>query len=179
MCPPAVSRSVVVLLALCAAAPLAWGKSSDRDQPMDVDAETMDGILADDGQTTLTGNVLITQGTLDVRADTAVVTTAKGEIARVVLTGKPARLKQINDDGGAMNAHAETIDHDTLEEIVVLTGAVEVVQPQGTMHGERLVYNLKTGHVDGGGSGSRVKLRIEPKDKQPVKQDQVKQADGA
>ncbi len=168
-----------LLLALSIAASLAWAKSTDRNQPMDVDADSVEGTLVDDGETTLTGDVHIVQGTLDVRSDTAVIHRSKGEIARAVLKGDPARLKQINDDGGAMNARAQTIDYDVIKEIVVLTGAVEVVQPQGTMRGERLVYNLKTGHVDGGSSGSRVKLRIEPKSKQPAKKGEARQTDAA
>lgn len=168
-----------LLLALSAAASLAWAKSTDRNQPMDVDADSVEGALVDDGETTLTGNVHITQGTLDARSDTVVIHRAKGEIARAVFKGKPARLKQINDDGGTMNARAATIDYDVIKEIAVLTGDVEVVQPQGTMRGERLVYNIGTGHVDGGGSGSRVKLRIEPKDKQPAKKGETGQTDAA
>jgi lipopolysaccharide export system protein LptA len=41
---------------------------------------------------------------------------------------------------------------------------VSIEQPRGTMSGERVVYNLKTGQVNSGGEGAgRVKMRIQPK----------------
>ena len=52
---------------------------------------------------------------------------------------------------------------------MVFTGGVELQQPRGTMNGERVVYNLKTGAIDSGGSGSgRVKMRIMPKNAAPA-----------
>jgi lipopolysaccharide export system protein LptA len=47
---------------------------------------------------------------------------------------------------------------------VIFTGNVEIQQPRGTMNGQRVVYNLKTGSVDSGGEGNgRVKMRILPR----------------
>jgi hypothetical protein len=40
-----------------------------------------------------------------------------------------------------------------------------VIEPasRGTLRGETIKYDLKTGRLDGGGDGSRVKMRIMPK----------------
>ena len=100
---PAASFCIALLLL----APTAWAKSSDRQQPMDVEADQTDAQLADDSETTLRGNVRITQGTLKVEADTAVVHRVKGEIAKVVLSGGPVRMSQIADSGEAMTATAK------------------------------------------------------------------------
>src|SRR5690349_3417409 len=84
-------------------------KTTDRNQPMDVEADRTDAELGDDGEAVLTGNVLITQGTLEVGADRATIHRKAGEISQVVLTGAPATLKQVNDNGETMNAHAAQI----------------------------------------------------------------------
>ena len=138
-------------------------KTTDRNQPMDVEADRTDAELGDDGEAVLTGNVLITQGTLEVGADRATIHRKAGEISQVVLTGAPATLKQVNDNGETMNAHAAQIVYTLSSDMIVLSGAVVIEQPRGTLRGETIKYDLKTGRLDGGGDGSRVKMRIMPK----------------
>ena len=138
-------------------------KTTDRNQPMDVEADRTDAELGDDGEAVLTGNVLITQGTLEVGADRATIHRKAGEISQVVLTGAPATLKQVNDNGETMNAHAAQIVYTLSSDLIVLSGAVVIEQPRGTLRGETIKYDLKTGRLDGGGDGSRVKMRIMPK----------------
>jgi lipopolysaccharide export system protein LptA len=130
---------------------------------MDVEADRTDAELGDDGQAVLTGNVLITQGTLQVGAERATIQRNAGEISTVVLTGSPATLKQVNDNGETMNAHASQITYTLSSDLIVLSGAVVIEQPRGTLRGETIKYDLKTGRLDGGGDGSRVKMRIMPK----------------
>jgi lipopolysaccharide export system protein LptA len=138
-------------------------KTTDRNHPMDVEADRTDAELGDDGQAVLTGNVLITQGTLQVGAERATIQRNAGEISTVVLTGSPATLKQVNDNGETMNAHASQITYTLSSDLIVLSGAVVIEQPRGTLRGETIKYDLKTGRLDGGGDGSRVKMRIMPK----------------
>jgi lipopolysaccharide export system protein LptA len=52
---------------------------------------------------------------------------------------------------------------------VVFTGNVQLEQSRGTMSGERVVYNLKTGAIDSGGpNNGRVHMRILPKTTAPA-----------
>ncbi|HQY50314.1 MAG TPA: lipopolysaccharide transport periplasmic protein LptA, partial [Thermomonas sp.] len=45
------------------------------------------------------------------------------------------------------------------------TGNVVIKQSRGSINGERVVYNLKSGQLQSGGEGGgRVKMRILPKD---------------
>src|SRR5688572_29201233 len=96
------------LVALAFALPAA-AKSTDRQQPMDVKADQSSALLGDDSVSTLTGNVEITQGTLKVNADRADIQQAEGGIREVVLTGNPARLHQIADNGDPTDASAARI----------------------------------------------------------------------
>ncbi len=80
-----------------------------------------------------------------------------------MLTGNPATLKQVNDNGEPMDARARQIVYTLSSDIVVLTGGVVIEQTRGTLRGETIKYDLKTGRLDGGGDGTRVKMRILPK----------------
>ena len=152
------------LMLLAAVLPFdAHAKTNDRSQPMDVEADRTDAEIGDDGEAVLTGNVMITQGTLEVGADRATIHRQAGEISQVVLTGAPATLKQVNDNGETMTAHAAQIVYTLNNDLIVLSGAVVIEQPRGTLRGETIKYDLKTGRLDGGGDGSRVKMRIMPK----------------
>jgi lipopolysaccharide export system protein LptA len=156
-----VSLSLLLLAAILPFA--ADAKTTDRNAPMDVEADRTDAMLGDDSDSTLSGNVHITQGTLEVFADKAVIHRKAGEIDQVVLTGSPATLKQMSDTGEPMNAHASQIVYTLTSDLVVLTGGVVIEQPRGTLRGETIKYDLKSGRLDGGGDGKRVQMRIMPK----------------
>jgi lipopolysaccharide export system protein LptA len=167
------SRPVNLLLALAVAAVAApgpaWSRSSDRNQPMDIEAGRQEGTFESNSVNTLSGGVTISQGTLDINASRAVITLAGGDPTRAVLTGGPVVLKQQMDDGTPMTAHASRVDYNLRTEVVVFTGNVEIQQPRGTMSGERVVYNLQSGRVESGGEGNgRVRMRILPRNAQPA-----------
>ena len=102
------ARDLLLLLSLLAAAPV-LAKSTDRDQPMDINADRSDSLLQDNGVSVLEGNVTIRQGTLEVDADRAEVHRRNGEIERIVLIGAPARLRQVSDTGEPMDARARQV----------------------------------------------------------------------
>jgi lipopolysaccharide export system protein LptA len=158
----------VLAAALSACALAAAAKSTDRNQPMDVNAANIDAVLTDEGDAKLHGDVVITQGTLNVHADDALLTRKAGEIEEVILTGAPAVLSQINDNGEKMTAHANRIVYTISTELIVMTGSVVVNQPRGNLRGEMIKYDLATGRLDGGGGGGRVSMRIMPKSAKPA-----------
>jgi len=159
--------SLVLILAATLSANAAWARSSDRNQPMDIDAGKQTGSLDDRTPTVLSGGVTITQGTLNITSSTATVSARNGDISRAVFNGAPVKLSQQMDDGTPMNATASKVDYDMATETVVFTGNVQIRQPRGTLSGERVVYNMKSGQVQSGGDGAgRVKMRILPKSAQ-------------
>jgi lipopolysaccharide export system protein LptA len=163
---PRLSALSLVLLVL--ASPLVAAKSTDRSQPMDIDADHTDALMEDNSVSTLQGNVRIRQGTLEVDADKAEIHQVNGEIQRVVLTGTPAKLRQIADNGEPTNASANTIVYTLNDERMVLTGSVVIEQPRGNLRGETVKYDINTGRLDGGGDGQRVSMRIMPKTAAPA-----------
>ena len=156
------ARDLLLVLSLLAAAP-ALAKSTDRDQPMDINADASDSLMQDNGVSVLEGNVKIRQGTLQVDADRAEVHRRNGDIDRIVLIGAPARLRQVSDSGEPMDARAHQVVYTPPTENIVLTGNVEIRQPRGVLRGETVKYDINTGRLNGGGDGQRVSMRILPK----------------
>jgi lipopolysaccharide export system protein LptA len=165
----AVPLAGMLLAALAAAFPVAGvlARSSDRQKPMDIEAGRQSGTLTGDSVNQLSGGVHITQGSLDITSSAATITLAGGDPTRAVFTGGPVALKQELDDGTPMSARADNVDYNLKTEIVVFTGNVSITNPRGSLSGQRVVYNLKTGNVESGGEGSgKVKVRILPKSAQ-------------
>ncbi|MBO9720387.1 lipopolysaccharide transport periplasmic protein LptA [Xanthomonas phaseoli] len=147
---------------------MAMAKTSDRNQPMAIDSNANDcNMLDDSGKCRFSGNVVITQGTLEIHADTADIFQKNGQTDRVVLNGKQATLKQEMDDGAMMHGQADNIEYKVADEIIILTGNYKVDSPKGTNAGQRMVYNTKTGNMQSGGDGSRVRTIIQPKTAAP------------
>ena len=140
--------------------------TSDRNQPMDIEAaHQVCGFGAND-TCTMTGNVTISQGSLKIVAAKAVIEQRGGDPSRALLSGG-VTLRQTMDDGNQINAKSSSVDYNLKTEVVVFTGNVQIVQQRGTLNGERVVYNMKTGQVESGGDGNgRVKMRILPKSAQ-------------
>jgi len=159
-------------LALSAAALLALGigpaaaRDSDRAQNMNIGAAHSEGSLEESGVYTFTGAVVITQGTLEIRADRADIHRTGGDIARAVLVGKQAMLKQQMNDGTWMNARADRIDYDTRNDVIVLIGNYTVSTPRGSTNGQRLTYDLKSSRLESGGDSGRVSMTFVPKSAQ-------------
>ena len=154
---------------LMLAAPGAWARSSDRSQPMDIDAGSQSGALDDRTPTVLSQGVTINQGSLKIEASTATITTRGGDPVRAVLTGGPVKLSQQLDDGTPMNATAGRVDYDLTTEVVVFTDNVRIQQPRGSLSGPRVVYNMKTGMVNSSSdSTGRVKMTIQPRRAAPA-----------
>ena len=169
-CPPADKFLPGLLCAAALALPgTALARSSDRNQPMDIEANSNNCYLDANGMCQFVGNVIILQGTLDIRAAKADIYRVAGEPSRTVLTGGPVVMKQQMDDGTPFTARAANVDYNLKTEVVILTGNVSIEQPRGRLTGGRVVYNLKTGRVDSGGAGEdggRVRMRINPKSAQ-------------
>jgi lipopolysaccharide export system protein LptA len=170
--------SATLVLATCAV----QARESDRQQPMSVAADQTDTILTEDGESKLRGNVSIAQGTLLITAGEATFARKAGEVVRVVFEGTPATLQQENDNGALMKAQGNRIDYDVDAETVTLTGNVAVDQAGDSMRGERIVYDLKNGRLNGAGDGStdgRIRMTIQPRPDKPeaTKPDAAKATD--
>jgi len=162
---------------------------SDRQQPLEINANATDGTLGD-GITTMRGDVEIRQGTLHITADEAEVKKADGRVQSVTFRGRPAYLEQEIEEQGLVKATAGTIDYQVATGIVTLTGDADVQHPQYQISGDVLTYDLEAQHFEGSGAedgNSRIHIRLDPEvinkaDKKdatnPARQDSDKENSG-
>lgn len=156
------SRLLLFALLLLAAWP-AQALKSDRQQPLDVKADSTEGTLGD-GLATLRGNVEIRQGTLLIRADIAQVEKVEGRVRRFELNGAPVHLQQEIEEQGLVSAEASKVEYEVATGIVTLTGAADVVHPQYHISGEVLRYDMNVQHFEGSGGNDegRIRIRLDP-----------------
>ena len=158
-----------ILLSAAVLPALALAKTSDRDQPMTLDADASVCNQADaNSRCVFNGNVVIVQGTLEIRADRAEIVRSNGDIAQVILTGKQVKMKQQMDDGTWMDAQADRVEYDMKTETITFIGNYTVKSDRGSNSGQRMVYNTKSGNMQSGGDGTRVRTVIQPKSAQPA-----------
>lgn len=159
MSPLRVDSRLLGALLLCCSGGAALAASADRQQPVDVSARAGDATLAD-GDSILTGDVVITQGSLEIRADRATLTRSGGELSQVVFEGQPAALKQIDDKGQPVSVRARKVTYRPSSNDVLLEGAVEVDRPEGSMQGEVISYDMANGRLNARGEGANDRIRM-------------------
>ncbi|BFI95230.1 MAG: hypothetical protein RSP_07400 [Rhodanobacter sp.] len=131
-------------------------------------ADSFSGYNAPNSITTLNGHVVITQGTMKVTGDLAkIYFDADQQVSRVVVTGHPAHIQEVDDSGNLMTGEAAQLDYDNINGIAVLTGnAVVKQQGRGEAHGDKLTYNTQTAYITGDSNGDgRVHMTFLPKPK--------------
>ncbi len=160
---------LLLLAALLVACGAAQAKQSDRNQPININANSFAG-SQDSGKITFTGNVQMDQGSFHADGAQATGYTDPNDTSqwqRVVLTGNPAHFQQTEDNGKLVHGQAQTLDYQVSENTVILTGNASVVEEgQGEFHGEKLTYNTDTGEIVGTAqAGGRVHITLQPRSK--------------
>lgn len=164
------NRALLASAALLLLLPVAdvVAKSSDRNQAMTIDSGSQSGNMEGNGKTVLGGGVVVTQGTLEIRSAAAEIYMADGEVSRSIFTGKQVKMKQQLDDGTWMDAQADRVEYDMKTETITFIGNYTVKSDRGSNSGQRMVYNTKSGNMQSGGDGTRVRTVIQPKSAQPA-----------
>lgn len=160
-------RFIALLLMSCASIlpGIAAALSSDREQPMYVEADRAD---IDDkrGISVYRGNVKINQGTLQLTADELTVHTNDGDITQAIAIGKPATYRQ-RPDNKPQDVEAESLrmEYYAVEQKIILLQKAEVRQAGDTFRSERIHYDIAQDKVNAGDGapGDRVRITIQPK----------------
>ena len=158
--------SFLTLALLCGLmAPLAHAEQADRNKPIQVDADrmTLDQVK---GTTDGDGNVVITQGTLVLRADHVTVKRDPQGNEIMVATGRIVTFRQKTDDPGPtpvwIVGQANRIDYDTIKHTAILTTNARVKKGEDLVIGDVIVYDTQTQiyHSQGGGANTVNKGRV-------------------
>ena len=174
---PSISRSLANGLAaalLLAAALPAYALSSDRNQPVQLEAREarLDNAT---GVSVYTGDVVLVQGTLRITGDKMTVHTGPGgTLRKVVVEGERATFRQLPDgEQQYMNAQAPRMEYQASEpRFVDLSGGAELKQGKNTFSGEHIRYDIEADRVDAQskpGSQERIQIIFHPEDKPDAK----------
>jgi lipopolysaccharide export system protein LptA len=149
-----------------------WGLSSDRDQPMTIEA---DRVELDDakGISTYHGNVKVTQGTLVLTGDLMTVYTEANAVDKVIMLGNPATYRQRPDGKDEdVRARAKRMEYYTDPEHIILLKEAEVRQSGDILRSERIEYDVATDQVNAGTSqpDERVRITIQPRGRKDSKE---------
>lgn len=168
-----VSISLVSMLLLPSAA---WAEAGDRDQPIELEADT---VTVNDAKktSTYTGNVILTQGTLVIHADKLVVREDNQGFQHSTSTGNPTTFKQKREGRDEyMEGSAQRIEYDGRMDKVQLYTRAWVKRGEDIVHGDYISYDANAEYAEviggtpsaAGGTSGRVKAIIQPKNKQPA-----------
>lgn len=153
----------------------ALAEAADRDKPIDLEA---DSVKVDDAKQTSTysGNVILTQGTLVIRADKLIVREDGEGFQHSTSLGNPTTFKQkLEGKNEYMEGSAQRIEYDGRMDKVQLYTKAWVKRGEDVVHGDYIMYdaNAEYAEVIGGGSSAatpgspngRVRAIIQPKNK--------------
>lgn len=161
------SRNLV--LALCCLLPAlpAAALTSDRNQPIQIEADQ--GSLDQGNQSTeFSGNVVIKQGTMYIHAGTVKVVRAASGTQTITATGSPVRFGQQLDRQGQVSGQAARVEYQSATGIVRLTGNARLERGGDSARGEVITYNTRTevytvlGGSRNNSNRGRVSITIQP-----------------
>ncbi len=157
-------RLAALLLALLPA--LAWGLSSDRNQPIQIEADKA-ALDEDEGISIYEGNVLLQQGTLTLRGNRMTVHITDNQVDRVILEGRPASYAQrLEGETIEQQAEAGRIEYQAGAQRMILQQDARIWQEETEeFSSDRIVINLKDNTLNAGGDGpgSRVRIILQPR----------------
>lgn len=163
-----------MLLAAVLLAPLqSFALSSDKDQPMQIEADSVE-IDDKSGLTVYRGNVEIRQGTLHVKGVTLVIERVDGEVKMVTVVGKPASYRQRPDNKPEdVIASAYKLQVYPERDLIRMERNARITQEGNVFTGNIIEYDNKNdiikakGSIATGDTGKaeqgRIRMTIQPK----------------
>lgn len=168
------AAAVLAALGILMHAEHAQAEKADRDKPIHVEADRME---YDDQRkiNTFIGRVLMTKGTIVIRADRLVVREDEEGYQYGLALGKPASFRQKREGlDEFVEGYGESIDYDGKVEVVTLSGQASLRRLEGEkltdeVHGARIIYQGQTefytveGSITGNAARERVRVVIQPR----------------
>ncbi|PSW18466.1 lipopolysaccharide transport periplasmic protein LptA [Photobacterium sanctipauli] len=133
---------LTTLLCLCLSAP-SWALSTDTEQPIYIDSDNQE-LDIQKNIVTFTGNVILRQGSIDIRADKVVVTRPGGNEGQETIDayGNPATFHQLMDDGKPIDGAAKKMRYETAIEFLKMTDEAILIQDGSEIQGKVISYKI-------------------------------------
>ena len=159
------SRLIVLFVTclLLTHTPSGIARQSDRNKPIDVSADSSE-FDEKSGLQSLSGNVQITQGTMQINADFIAISLENNALSKIEGRGSPIRFTQENEAGELMQGEAREIIYDAIKGTLTLKGGASLKQPTQSITSEQIFFDSQTQKVsaEGGGNDGRVSIQIQP-----------------
>ena len=145
------AQTIVALVAI-ACAPLGWALSTDREQSIEIEADSAE---SDDAQgvAIYKGDVVIIQGTLKITGDHVTIHYDKnGDFTKMVTLGSPAHFAQLPDGKPDSSASYQRADASRMEyykatDTIVLLGNAIYGQGGDKVAADRIDYDSRNGRM--------------------------------
>ena len=141
--------------------------AADIDQPIEISA---DSAMREEpsGKTTYRGDVVLLQGSLEIRVDSLVFSFDSDNKTLITAKGNPATLKRRSENADKpVDASALMIEYSEKSERVLLVGRAKILQDEAVIEGNTIEYLVGRKRVMASGSTEtgapqRVKVTIPP-----------------
>lgn len=156
---------LLVSLAVLLAIPNALALSSDRDQPIHIEAD----LLQVDENAQLSrflGNVDMKQGSLEIQADEIVLYfDGDNNLQKMEITGNPARLEQQSDNGNMISGSAQNMTYHEKDSLLEMRNNAEFRNGEDLVESDHITVNTETNALQAGNASEkqRVRMLIQPR----------------
>jgi lipopolysaccharide export system protein LptA len=141
----------------------------DTREPITIEADKAK-VDEKQGISTYTGNVLLRQGGIQIKAETLTVHSLEGELEKVVATGAPVTYFQKGDaEASDISGEARRMEYFANENRLVLLESAKLSQGPNQFKGNRITYDTLREVVSATVSETgkdRVQVTIQPKKKE-------------
>jgi lipopolysaccharide export system protein LptA len=142
-----------------------WALASDRDQPIEIEADELE-VREQEGISIYQGNVKLVQGSLEINADRVVIHfNEANELTLMEMTGTPATLRQLDDNQQEIWGEAKRIDYTQSKSLLELRDSARLTQAGDIIESDVIRINTESNRLQAGSmeSDQRVKMLIQPK----------------
>lgn len=142
-----------------------WALSTDRDQPIEVEADELE-VRELERISIYLGNVKLVQGSLEINADRVVLHfNEANDLTLMEMTGTPATLRQLDDNQQEFRGEAKQIDYTQSDSMLILRDSARLSQAGDTIESDLIRINTQNNSLQAGSieSEQRVKMLIQPK----------------
>lgn len=157
-------KPALLLLALLTWAPL-WALDADRDQPIEVEADSLE-VREQENISIYQGNVKLKQGSLEISSDRLVIHfNDNSDLVLMEMTGNPARLRQLDNEQQEMRGQARQINYLESESLLELIEEARFTHAGDTIESTLIRINTEDNNIQAGSSDAdeRVKMLIQPR----------------
>lgn len=155
----------LMTLAALLATPAALALSTDRDQPIHIEADLLE-VDENARLSRYVGNVAMKQGSLEIQADQIVLHfDDSNNLQKMDITGNPAQLEQQSDNGNMISGSAQNMTYHEKDSLLEMRNNAEFRNGEDLVESDHITVNTETNALQAGNADEkqRVRMLIQPR----------------